>query len=168
MWRSVTMWLPGREVYRPVWMVVCTSGGLYGQPSGQSDITTSGCVSAPDSKSLNEVLQFRRDVQIFYSITTRNSRESIGLVFSVFRDELAGNDGLNRSYVSGVTRGADPDGGCRYQMMRETGEEPLLEIALSPALDSRYMMLSWKRRVQVTHGCSDDEFSRAKNDAGGR
>ena len=83
------------------------------------------------SKSLNEVLQFRRDVQIFYSITTRNPRESIGLVFSVFRDELAGSDGLNRSYVSGVTRGADPDGGCRYQMMRETGEEPLLEIALS-------------------------------------
>ena len=57
------------------------------------------------SKSLNEVLQFRRDVQIFYSITTRNPRESIGLVFSVFRDELAGSDGLNRSYVSGVTRG---------------------------------------------------------------
>ena len=42
----MTMWLPGREAYWPVWMVVCTSGGLYGQPSGQSDITTSDCVSA--------------------------------------------------------------------------------------------------------------------------
>ena len=43
--------------------------------------------------------------QIFDSITTRNPREPIGLIFSVFRDELASRDDLSTPYKSPVRRG---------------------------------------------------------------
>ena len=84
MWRSMTMWRPGREVYRPVWMVVCTSGGLYGQPSGQNDISTSDCVSAllrerhslpARSETLSEVAQFSRDFRVVCSERHRGDLE---------------------------------------------------------------------------------------------
>ena len=44
----------------------------------------------------------------------------------------------------------------RYHVRRGTGEEPLLEIALSRP-GSRHMMLFWKWRVWVTDGCNEDE-----------
>ena len=47
----------------------------------------------------------RRTEHIFDSITTRNLREPIGLIFTVFRDELAGCDDLNRPNVSQVRGG---------------------------------------------------------------
>ena len=65
----------------------------------------------------------RRAEQIFDSITTRNLREPIGLFFTVFRDELAGSNNLNKPYVSQVRGGLILMGGW-YQVMRETGEEP--------------------------------------------
>ena len=43
--------------------------------------------------------------QIFDSITTRNPREPIGLIYSVFRDELAVRDDLDTPYVPPVKRG---------------------------------------------------------------
>ena len=68
--------------------------------------------------------------QIFDSITTRNLRGLIGLIFSVFRDELASRDDLSLPYESPVRRGLTRMAG-RYQEMSETGEGPLLESALS-------------------------------------
>ena len=59
----------------------------------------------------------RRAEQIFDSITTRNLREPIGLIFRVFRDDL------NKPYVSQVRRELTRMAG-RYQVMKETGEEP--------------------------------------------
>ena len=65
----------------------------------------------------------RRAEQIFDSITTRNPREPIGLIFRVFRDELVGRDDLNKPYVSQVRRELTRMAGW-YQVIRETGEEP--------------------------------------------
>ena len=46
-----------------------------------------------------------RAEQVFDSITTRNPREPIGLIYSVFRDELAVRDDLDTPYVPPVKRG---------------------------------------------------------------
>ena len=71
-----------------------------------------------------------RAERIFDSITTRNPREPIGLIFSQFRDELAGRGDLSTPYEPPVRRGLTRMAG-RYQEMSETGEGPLLESALS-------------------------------------
>ena len=86
--------------------------------------------------------------EVFDAITTRSPRDSIGLVFSVFREELAGRDGLNTPDVPGVRKRLIRMAG-RYQVLRETGEEPLLEIALShPGQRQRYGRLGRSRRTK--------------------
>ena len=47
-----------------------------------------------------------RAEQIFAAITTRNPREPIGLIFSVFRDELARREDLAAPYVPQVRQGS--------------------------------------------------------------